>query len=88
MTVPMARAVVPSLSGRTHPGLACRLKGGVNTMSPAVCLRIVVLHTEVDVWCDICAVPSAVTITYVAEEIGNTPGVLHQLTYCETCEDR
>jgi hypothetical protein len=63
-------------------------RGGMGTKASAICLRIVVLHVGTDVWCDRCGVPSAVTITYVVEENGRPPGMLHCLTYCESCEDR
>jgi hypothetical protein len=53
-----------------------------------VCLRIVVLRTDNEVWCDRCGVPSAVTVTYVVEEAGRVPGAVHRLTYCETCDPR
>ncbi len=60
----------------------------VDTTTPAICLRIVVLQTAEDAWCDRCGVPSAVAITYVVEEADRTPSVLYGLSYCECCEDR
>jgi hypothetical protein len=59
----------------------------VDTRTPAVCLRIVVLQTAADVWCDRCGALSAVNITYVVEEAWGTASLLHRLTYCESCED-
>jgi len=59
----------------------------VDTDTPVVCLRIVVLQTAADVWCGRCGMSSAVTITYVVEEGGRVPAVLHRLTYCDCCED-
>jgi hypothetical protein len=57
-------------------------------MTATISVRIVVLQIRAEVWCDLCGVPSAETVTYVAEEAGATPSVLYQLTYCETCDDR
>jgi hypothetical protein len=56
--------------------------------TPACCwVRIVVVHTETDSWCDVCALPTAVTLTYVVEPRGGVPSGVHRLTYCESCED-
>lgn len=49
-------------------------------------LRIVVLRTQSDVWCDTCGVPSAVTVIYTVEEGDRPPWALHRVTYCEGCE--
>lgn len=51
-----------------------------------VVVRIVVLHTESDVWCEPCGAACAVTIAYVLEEAHTTPTAVRQLTWCETCE--
>lgn len=51
-------------------------------------LRIAILHIDKDVWCDMCGVPCAVTITYATERDERTPLAVHRLTWCETCEGR
>lgn len=53
---------------------------------PTICLRIVVLHTETDRWCEVCDAACATTITYVVEEADAAPSAIHRLTSCETCE--
>jgi hypothetical protein len=49
-------------------------------------VRIVVLSSEDDAWCELCGLPSATTVTYVLEPAGHAPSGLFRLTYCETCE--
>lgn len=53
-----------------------------------VSLRIVVLCTDIDIWCDVCAVPCAVTIIYAIECRDGVPAGVHRLTYCEVCDAR
>ncbi|PXY16997.1 MULTISPECIES: hypothetical protein [Pseudonocardiaceae] len=53
---------------------------------PVICLRIVVLHTEADVWCEVCDAACAAIVTYVVEEADSPPSAMHRLTWCETCE--
>lgn len=56
-------------------------------MQSTLYLRIVILSVEPGVWCDICGVPSASTVTYVLEPAtGAAPAVVGVLTYCEACE--
>jgi hypothetical protein len=55
-------------------------------MSLPVRLRIVVLRADIDVWCEVCAVPCAVTIIYAIEGRDGLPAWVHQLTYCEVCD--
>lgn len=55
-------------------------------MTRAVRLCITVLELESDVLCEVCGVPCAVTVTYVAEESHEPPHMVHRLTYCETCD--
>lgn len=49
-------------------------------------LRIVVLQTEPDIWCDACGTTCATTTTYVVEQAGAVPSDLCLFTSCETCE--
>jgi hypothetical protein len=56
-------------------------------MPTATTLRIVLLDTDGDVWCDWCALPCATVITYVVECDGATPVAVHRLAYCEGCEE-
>ncbi|WP_190812520.1 hypothetical protein [Saccharopolyspora pogona] len=56
--------------------------------SVVVRLRIAVLHIDKYVWCDMCGVPCAVTVTYANERDERTPLAVHRLTWCETCEGR
>ncbi|GIL25430.1 hypothetical protein [Actinocatenispora comari] len=51
-------------------------------------LRIVVLQTKRDLWCDRCVATCAVQIIYVVEESGRVPNAVGGLTYCEVCEQR
>jgi hypothetical protein len=56
-------------------------------MAPPVSFRITILNVDSEVWCDVCGVPSAFTVTYVlepaAEEVSDS---LRVITYCEACE--
>ena len=55
--------------------------------SPSLlCLRIVVLDVQIDLWCDACAAVSATAITYLFEEGGSVPRALTRLAYCTTCD--
>lgn len=56
-------------------------------MTPSLIhLRIVVLNTEPDIWCDICGAFCATTTTYVVEEPTPALGSVHRFTSCDTCE--
>ena len=57
-------------------------------MTAVVCVRIVVLQIDSGIWCATCHAPSTMTVTYVVEERDWPPQSVHQLTYCEACEDR
>ena len=50
-------------------------------------LRIVLLDSDSDLWCDWCGLPCATTITYVVERADEIPSAVHRLAYCEGCED-
>jgi hypothetical protein len=54
---------------------------------PTTTLRIVLLDSDTDVWCDWCGLPCATTITYVVEFGDNAPNAVHRLAYCEGCEE-
>jgi len=56
-------------------------------MPTTTLLRIVLLDSKSDVWCDFCGLPCATTITYVVERGDEIPRALHRLAYCEGCED-
>ncbi len=56
-------------------------------MPTTTTLRIVLLDTDPDVWCDWCGLPCATTITYVVELGEHLPSAVHRLAYCEGCED-
>lgn len=56
--------------------------------SPVVCLRIVVLHTDDDLWCENCQAACATTITYLIEEDRAVPTGIHQVTWCDICDHR
>ena len=49
-------------------------------------VRVTVIDTEPDVWCAMCALPVAVTLTYVVETSDGVARGLYRLTYCESCE--
>jgi hypothetical protein len=49
-------------------------------------LRIVVIGAQPDIWCDTCALPVAVTLTYLVEMAGAPPSGLDHLTYCDSCD--
>lgn len=51
-------------------------------------LRIVVLQEHVNAWCYVCNAPSAVSVVYVLESEAEMPPAVHEVTYCELCEDR
>lgn len=51
----------------------------------AVLLRIVILHVETDVWCEVCALPCATTVTYIEEVDDQAPEWVYRLTYCDAC---
>jgi hypothetical protein len=57
-------------------------------MTTVICVRIVVLQVEPDVWCSRCGLACATTITYVTEDGDRPPQAVHRLTYCEAREDR
>ncbi len=64
-----------------------RSTAGSSARAPACWwFRIVVVHTETDLWCGVCGLPAAVILTYVVEPHGGVPGGVHRLTYCEACE--
>jgi hypothetical protein len=49
-------------------------------------MTVIVINTETDIWCAMCALPVAVTLTYVVETPDGAPGGVYRLTYCESCE--
>jgi hypothetical protein len=53
---------------------------------PVVCLRIVVLWIDREVWCAVRGVPSAVTIVYVIEAGAQTSSAVHRLTTARTAD--
>jgi hypothetical protein len=56
-------------------------------MQTLVCLRIVVLQIDTEIWCESCGLAAATRITYVTEDGARPPQSVWQLTYCESCED-
>lgn len=54
----------------------------------AIVLRIVVLQLDTDVWCDVCGLHCATTVSHVEESGDGTPESVHRLDYCERCEER
>lgn len=56
-------------------------------MPTTALLRIVVLDSDSDMYCDFCGLPCATTITYVVEHGDEMPRALHRLAYCEGCEN-
>jgi hypothetical protein len=57
-------------------------------MSLLVSLRIAVFCVDIDIWCDICTAPCAVTIIYTIESRDGGPTGVYRLTYCEVCDAR
>jgi hypothetical protein len=51
-------------------------------------LRIVLLKTDTDVWCDLCGLPCATEITYVIEVADRVPAAVRRLAYCDGCEEQ
>jgi hypothetical protein len=50
-------------------------------------LRILVLSSQPDVWCEWCGVPSAVLLTCVVENGRDVPVAVSLVAYCEGCEE-
>jgi hypothetical protein len=57
-------------------------------MPTLACVRIVVLQSDTEIWCEPCRLAAATRITYVAEDGAGPPRSVRQLTYCESCENR
>lgn len=53
---------------------------------PVIYLRIMVLDTDDDLWCEICQAACATATTYLIEEDGAGPTAIHRLTWCDTCD--
>ena len=57
-------------------------------MPTTTTLRIVLLDSDTETWCDWCALPCATTITYVVELGERVPSTVRRLTFCEGCDDQ
>jgi hypothetical protein len=68
-----------------RPIYARVVSGPVPTL---VCVRIVVLQSDTEIWCEPCGLAAATRITYVAEDGAGPPQSVRQLAYCESCENR
>jgi hypothetical protein len=53
-----------------------------------ILVRIVILDMQTSVWCDVCDLPCAVTVSYVEECDHHTADEIYQLTYCPACDQR